>query len=182
MRKTEKCQIVPEASASEKKGSAFKTISFLISSSENNPVTSFSDPLNKDTRHCAQVHNSQEDWYPMGGFERDVRKNLIFLYNKDTFLQGMGTDDVTFMTNPYPSEGEMVLELSAPAGNECRDIPPEKNNIVAYPGRSVLYSRQFHPLTRMISTEQRNHPSDEPWINPQSKSLFWSVCLLSALQ
>jgi hypothetical protein len=61
MRKTEKNQIVPEVSASEKKGSAFKTISFLISSSENNPVTSFSDPLNKDTRHCAQVHDSQED-------------------------------------------------------------------------------------------------------------------------
>jgi hypothetical protein len=98
----------------------------------------------------------------MGGFERDFRKNLIYLHNKDNFFQSMGTEDVTFMTIPNPSDGEKVLALSAPPGNECRDILPEKNKKSDYPGRSVLYSRQFRPMTRMISPEYRNPSSDEP--------------------
>jgi hypothetical protein len=100
----------------------------------------------------------------MGGFERDIyfRKNLVIPCTKDNFLEGIRTEDVTFMTIPYPSEGEKVLATSPPPGKKCRDIPPEKNNIVDYPGRSVLYSRQFRPLTRIISTEYRNPPSGEP--------------------
>jgi hypothetical protein len=104
----------------------------------------------------------------MGGFERDTyfRKNLVFLHNKDNFLQGMDTEDVPIITIPYPNEGEMVLATSSLAGNEYRDVPPEKNKKVDYPGRSVLYSRQFRPLTRIITTEYRNPPSGEPCINP----------------
>ena len=47
--------IVPGAFAPEKKVSAFKTISFLVSSLENEPVTTFSDHLSKDEGDHAHV-------------------------------------------------------------------------------------------------------------------------------
>jgi len=47
--------IVPRAFAPEKKVSAFKTISFLVSSLESEPVTTFSDNLSKDEGDHAHV-------------------------------------------------------------------------------------------------------------------------------
>jgi hypothetical protein len=48
VRNTGNILIVPGTFAPEKKVSAFKTISFLVSSLENEPVTTFSDHLSKD--------------------------------------------------------------------------------------------------------------------------------------
>jgi hypothetical protein len=48
VRNTGNILIVPGTFAPEKKVSAFKTISFLVSSSENEPVTNVSDHLRKD--------------------------------------------------------------------------------------------------------------------------------------
>jgi hypothetical protein len=100
----------------------------------------------------------------MGEFEGDThsQKNLAFLNTKDTVPQGMGTEDVTFITVSYPSAGEKTLPASSSPGNSCRDIPPKKNDSVDYPGRSVLYSRQFRPLNWIISTEYKKPPSGEP--------------------
>jgi hypothetical protein len=53
--------IVPGAFVPEKKVSAFKTISFLVSSSETEPVTNFSDRRNKDEGNRAQVPDPQGD-------------------------------------------------------------------------------------------------------------------------
>jgi hypothetical protein len=53
--------VVPGAFVPEKKVSAFKTISFLVSSSETEPVTSFSDHLNKDEGDRAQVPDPKGD-------------------------------------------------------------------------------------------------------------------------
>ena len=53
--------IVPGAFAPEKKVSTFKTISFLVSSSENKPVTNFSDHLNRDEGNRAQVPDPEGD-------------------------------------------------------------------------------------------------------------------------
>jgi hypothetical protein len=47
--------IVPGVFETEKKVSAFKTISFLVNSPEDEPVTGFSDNLNKDEGDPAPV-------------------------------------------------------------------------------------------------------------------------------
>ena len=52
---------MPGAFAPEKKVSAFKTISFLVSSSENERVTNFSDHMIKDEGDHAHVPDLQED-------------------------------------------------------------------------------------------------------------------------
>ena len=100
----------------------------------------------------------------MGEFEGDTnsKKTLAFLDNKDNFPQGMGTEDLTFITVSNPSAGEKTLTASSPQRNRCRDIPDKKNDIVDYPGRSVLYSRQFRPLNHIISTEYKKPRSGEP--------------------
>jgi hypothetical protein len=100
----------------------------------------------------------------MGEFEGDTnaKKNLAFLNTKDNFPHGTCTEDVTFITVSYPSAGEKMLPASSPLGNSCRDIPDKKNDNFDYPGRSVLYSRQFRPLNRIISTEYKKPRSGEP--------------------
>jgi hypothetical protein len=100
----------------------------------------------------------------MSGFEGDTnsKKNLTFLNNEDNFPNSMCPEEVTFITVSYPSAGEKTVPASSPPGNSCRDIPHKKNDSVDYPGRSVLYSRQFRPLTRIISTEYKKPRSDEP--------------------
>lgn len=100
----------------------------------------------------------------MGGFEGDTnsQKNLAFLNNKGNFPNDMCTEDVTFITVMYPLAGEKTLTASSPPGTSCRDIPHKKNDIVNYPGRSVLYSRQFRPLNQINSTEDKKPPSGEP--------------------
>lgn len=100
----------------------------------------------------------------MGEFEADTdsQKNPAFLHTKDTVPPGRGTEEVTFITVAYPSAEEMPLTASSPPGTRCRDIPPVKNDNVDYPGRSVLYSRQFRPLNRIISTEYKKPRSGEP--------------------
>jgi hypothetical protein len=61
VRTTGNILIVPGVFETEKKVSAFKTISFLVSSPENEPVTSFSDYLNKDGGDHAYVPGPQGD-------------------------------------------------------------------------------------------------------------------------
>ena len=108
--------------------------------------------------------DSQGDWYFMSGFEGDTnsRKNLAFLNNTDNFPKGMCTEDVTCITVSNPSAGDTTSPASSPPGNSCRDIPHKKNDIVVYPGRSVLYSRQFRPLNQINSTEDKKPQSGEP--------------------
>jgi hypothetical protein len=53
--------IVPGAFAPAKKVSAFKTISFLVSSSENEAVTTISDHLSKDEGDPKQVPGPRGD-------------------------------------------------------------------------------------------------------------------------
>ena len=150
---------VPGAFEREKKVSAFKTISFLVSSLEIEPVTNFSDSLSGYEGDQANEPGPGGDRYYM---ENDQRKNPGFLKDEDTFPQGLCTRDVTFVTISYPSLGEKTLPASSPPGDSCRDIPPTKNDCVDYPGRSVLYSRQFRPLNRIISTEYKKQQSGEP--------------------
>jgi len=96
----------------------------------------------------------------MGGFEEDngPQENPAFLHDEDNFPKGMCNGDVTFITVSYPSLRGKTLTASSPPENSCRDNPPKKNDSVDYPGRSVLYSRQFRPLNRIISTEYKNPP------------------------
>jgi hypothetical protein len=100
----------------------------------------------------------------MGACEGDTnaQKNLAFSKNKENFPHSMGTENVTFITVPYPSAGEKTVPASSPPGDGCRDIPPEKNDHVDYPGRSVLYSRQFRPLNRILGTDTKKPRSGEP--------------------
>jgi hypothetical protein len=96
----------------------------------------------------------------MAGFEEDTgpQENPAFLRDKDNFAHDRCTEDVTFTPVSSPSAGEMTLPASSAQGNRCRDIPLKKNDGVVYPGRSVLYSGQFRPLNRIISTENKNPP------------------------
>jgi hypothetical protein len=151
--------IMPGPVAREKKVSAFKTISFLVSSSENEPGTNCPDHICGDEGDHAHVPDPQEDRYAMGGFEEDngPQENPAFLHEGDNFPRGLCTVDGTFMKISCLSAGEKTLPASSLQGNSCRDIPPEKNDVV-YPGRSVLYSRQFRPLNRIISSEYKTPP------------------------
>ena len=161
MRKSGNILIVPGAFAPEKKVSAFKTISFLESSSEIEPVTNSPDPLSKDEGGPAHVPGPQGYRHTMGEYKGDTnaRKNLTFLNNKDNFPDGMSIEDVMFITVSFPSAGEKTLTASSPLRNSCRDIPLKKNDIVDYPGRSVLYSQKFRPLNRIITTEYKKPQS-----------------------
>ena len=93
----------------------------------------------------------------MGGFDRDTdsRKNPAFLNDKDNFSKGMRSEEETLVPVSYPSAGDKTVTASLAQGNSCRDIPHKKDDIVDYPGRSVLYSRQFRPLDRIISTNKK---------------------------
>ena len=93
----------------------------------------------------------------MDKFEWDPnsRKNLAFLNSH------MSTKDVMFITVSFPSSTEKTLTASSPLRNSCTDIPHKKNDIIEYPGRSVLYSRKFLPLNRIINTDFKN-PQSEP--------------------
>jgi hypothetical protein len=151
--------IMPGKSEREKKVSAFKTISFLVSSPENESVSNFSNHLREDEGDHENVPDRQSDRNCRGGCEEDTgpRENTAFPDNdEDNFPQGMCTEDVTAITVSYPSAGEKRVPVSSPAGTCYRNIPPEKNDSVNYPGRSVLYSRQFRPLDRIITTDYNN--------------------------
>jgi hypothetical protein len=91
----------------------------------------------------------------MGGFDRDIASKTPprFMNDKGTFPGEMNPAEITPTPASYPSAGDNDVTASSPQGNRCRDIPPKKDDVVHYPGRSVLFSRQFHPLDRIISTE-----------------------------
>ena len=93
----------------------------------------------------------------MDKFEWDPnsRKNLAFLNSH------MSTKDVMFISVSFPSSTEKTLTASSPLRNSCTDIPHKKNDIIEYPGRSVLYSRKFLPLNRIINTDFKT-PQSEP--------------------
>jgi len=61
VRNTGNTLIVTGAFAAEKKVSALKNISFLVSSSENEPVTKVSDHVSKDEGDHAPVPGPQGD-------------------------------------------------------------------------------------------------------------------------
>jgi hypothetical protein len=61
MRNTGNILIVPGAFVPEKKASAFKTITFLVSSPENEPGTNFSDHLSGDEGDHANVPGPHGD-------------------------------------------------------------------------------------------------------------------------
>jgi hypothetical protein len=98
----------------------------------------------------------------MDGFEEDPnpRKNMIFLNSEDNFSNRMSTKDVMFITVLFPSATEKTLTTSSPRRNSCTEIPPKKNDSIDYPGRSVLYSRKFLPLNRIIDTDFKILPSE----------------------
>ena len=123
----------PGESAREKRLSAFKTISFLVRSPENEAVSSCSN-------HPRE--NERED-------------------EKEPDLRGRCPEDVKTFTVSYPSAGEKMFTSLSPPGKSCRDFPPTKNECVDYPGRFVLYSRHFRPLNQTISTEYKNNQSGE---------------------
>jgi hypothetical protein len=91
----------------------------------------------------------------MGGFDRDIafKTPPRFMNDKGNFPGEMNPAEITLTLVSYPSAGGKDITASSPQGNSCRDIPPKKDDVVHYPGRSVLFSRQFHPLDRIISTE-----------------------------
>ena len=84
----------------------------------------------------------------MGGFEEHTcsQENPVFLHDGKIFSREMCTGDVTFITVSYPTSGEKTFIATSPQGNSCTEIPQKKNERVDYPGRSVLYSRQFRPF------------------------------------
>ena len=96
----------------------------------------------------------------MAGFEEDTgpQDHPAFLHDKDNFPPGMCPEDVTFIPVSYLPSGKKRLPAMSPQGNSCRDIPPKKYEHADYPGRSVLYSRQFRPLTHVVSTENKKPP------------------------
>ena len=91
----------------------------------------------------------------MGGFDRDIASKTPprFMNDKGTFPSEMNPAEITPTPVSYPSAGENDVTAPSPQGDRCRDIHPKKDDGVHYPGRSVLFSRQFHPLDRIISTE-----------------------------
>jgi len=93
----------------------------------------------------------------MGGLDGDAdsRKNPAFLNDRDNFPKGIRTEEVMLIPVSYSSPGEKTITASSLPGNSCRDISGKKNDSVDYPGRSVLYSRQFRPLDRIISTNKK---------------------------
>ena len=100
----------------------------------------------------------------MIGFEENTRsrENPVFRHDENNLPEGMSRGDDSFVMVSYPLWGENTLPASSPQGNSCRDIPLTKNDNVNYPGRSVLYSRQFRPLNRILSTENKTPLSGEP--------------------
>jgi hypothetical protein len=100
----------------------------------------------------------------MGGLEANniPQGNTAFLDDGDRFTRGVCTDDVAFITISTVAAGKESVSKSSPSGNSCMDISQKKNDSIHYPGRSVLYSRQFRPLNRVIITEYNNTLSGEP--------------------
>lgn len=96
----------------------------------------------------------------MGGYEghNSPRKNPGLLNDEDDFPKGITKGDSTFVTVSPSSPGEKTVTASSLPGNSCRDISGKKNDSVDYPGRFVLYSRQFRPLDRITSTEYKTPP------------------------
>jgi hypothetical protein len=132
MRTTGNILNVPAESAREKKVSAFKTISFLVSSPENESVSAFSN-------HPRENHHDDETI-------------------PDTRCPEYGTT----IPELYPSAGDKTFPSLFPRGKSCGDIPPIKNPTADYPGRFVLYSGHFRPLNQTLSTEYNKNQSGEP--------------------
>jgi hypothetical protein len=156
--------MVPGASTREQKVSAFKTISFLESTPENEPGAGFLDHLRGDEGDPAQVPPPNGDRHYMGRLEGEtgVQAHQKFLHDKDTFSRVTGTEDITFMTLSHISAEEKTVPVISPQGNRCGEIPQKNGDTVEYPGRSVLYSRHFHPMNRIISTHSQQPPLGEP--------------------
>jgi len=90
------------------------------------------------------------------------RANPAFLHEKNTVTRGMCTEKITAITLSYPAAGDLTLSPLSPQGNNCTEIPQKKNERVDYPGRSVLYSRQFRPLTPDNQQKIQNPRLGEP--------------------
>jgi len=155
MRTTGNSLIIPEAIARKKNVSAFKTISFLVSFPENETGINCSDSLSGKVGNPADVHEMRGDLSCEGCFYGDIdsEHSPQLLNDKDTFPGEMNPAEITLTPVSYPSSGEKDGTALSPQGDSCSDIHHKKDDFVHYPGRSVLFSRQFHPLDRIIRTE-----------------------------
>jgi hypothetical protein len=73
--------------------------------------------------------------------------NPAFLHEKKSGTGGMCTEKITAITLSYPAAGDLTLPPLSSQGSNGADIQQKKDEHVHYPGRSVLYSRQFRPFT-----------------------------------
>lgn len=85
-----------------------------------------------------------------------------FLRDENCVPGGMCTMDITSIAVSPMAAGEMTLPLLSLQGNNRTDIPQKKHERVDYPGRSVLYSRQFRPFTQDNQQKMQNPRLDEP--------------------
>jgi hypothetical protein len=174
VKKTGKSQRERGVFAPEKRVSAFKTISFLVSSPENESGGNFFIERKKDEGNHAQVPDPRGDWQNMPDGNTDCRKNPVFPNIRDEFSRGICVEDFTMMTVPYSSAGEKTLPASLPPDTVGRDISQKKTENVKYPGRSVLYSGQFRPFNRITSADYKKPRFGGPWTGlVVSKPLFW---------
>jgi hypothetical protein len=88
--------------------------------------------------------------------------NPAFPHDNNTVTGGMCTEKITAITLSYPAAGDLTLPSHSLQGSNGADIPEKKNERVDYPGRSVLYSRQFRPFTLDNQHKITQSWSDEP--------------------
>jgi len=92
------------------------------------------------------------------GEDPGLEEKPTFLNDGDIFLTKTRVGKVRLKVVPYPSSREKMVPATSPQKNSCSELPDRKNDSVTYPGRSVLYSRQFRPLNRIQHTEDKNPP------------------------
>jgi len=90
------------------------------------------------------------------------RINPAFLHEKNTVTGGMCTEKITAITLSFPEAGDLTLPALSLQGSNGADISQKKDERVDYPGRSVLYSRQFRPFTLDHQHKIIQPRSDEP--------------------
>lgn len=96
----------------------------------------------------------------MGGSEAENGSQELteFLHHKNTLSHSMVTGDAAFITVSPPSAGEKSLPATSHQANGCNEIPGRDCGKIIYPGRSVLYSGQFRPLNRKMTTHYKQPP------------------------
>jgi len=96
----------------------------------------------------------------MGGLgkESGLQEKPAILKDEDIFLKKTSTPKIRLKVVPYSSLRKKTVTTTSPLENSWRDVPDNKDGRVEYPGRSVLYSRQFRPLNRIQNAEDNEPP------------------------